>query len=418
MTRRLGFVLLALLCMGATPKEGGGKGDSDFWSDIAQPGRKQYQAALRKGRELFETAIRLRMPSTRLRTLEEALAAFRLAIKHNPAGAEAYFWLGKTAYALDRFKDAIAAFTAMRRLQISSGDELSVCEKLGIAYSKIGRYEESVQEYNRADRLVINDASRVTHRAVWHANAAESLMAMGRLEEAIQRYEEAVGLQPANILGWWGVAVAADRDGQASKAKEAVQRALALDPNMAKPTDDGVFFVPEGDIHYYFALGYEVKNDPTRAKHEWESFLARLGKSPWAVRARQHLADLEAAPASPKAKRLAPFPKTQNSSSEAESLASEQNAARYRIQGYLYRVRQCYQSELKKHPGLAGHLRLGITIGKDGRPQEVKVLSSTVKRPSLHSCVITTVKTIVFNRPASGGSIKVSFPMEFKPVVQ
>lgn len=153
------------------------------------------------------------------------------------------------------------------------------------------------------------------------------------------------------------------------------------------------------------------------AKAELQRFLSKLGNGPWAYRARQHLAELEAVPA-PRSKRLAPFPKAQGSGSDKDSVGSEQTAARYRIQAYLHRVRQCYQNELKRHPTLAGHLRLGITIAKDGRPQEIKVLSSTVKRPSLQACVVGTIRGISFNKPASGASLKLTFPIEFKPIVQ
>jgi tetratricopeptide (TPR) repeat protein len=414
----LGALLVAFPCHAGAPRLGGAdRSEPDFWINIAEPGRKQFQVALRRGREAYDAVVNLRGPM-RVRRLEEALAAFRQATRHSPQAAEGHYWVGRAAYDLDRMKEAVAAFTVVRRLQPEFGDELGICSKLGIAYSKLGRFEEAVQEYNRADHALGSDASRLGNRSVMHSNAAESLMALGRLDEAIQRYQESVALAQGNILGWWGLAVAFDRDGQASKAREAVDRALALDPTMSKLTDDGVFFVPEGDIHYYFALGYEAKGDPPRARLQWETFLAKLPKNQWAFRARQHLAALSAAPAAPRTRRLAPFPRLPAGASEGDdSLAHDQNSARQRIQGYLYHLRQCYQKELKQQPTLAGHVRLGVTVGKEGRAQEVKVLSSTVKRPSLLACILARVKSITFNRPTTGAAFKISFPMEFKPIV-
>jgi tetratricopeptide (TPR) repeat protein len=419
MTRRRASLLLAttLLALGTRARPAAARTDSDFWINIAQPGRRLYEEHLRRGRAAFDLAVRFN-PPVRAIKLQEALTEFRQAVRCYPSGGEGYYWLGRTAYLLDAMNDTIAAFGALRRLlPASPADEVSICSMLGIAYSKLGRYEESVEEYNRADRLLVGDAAHVADRAVWHANAAESLMAMGRLEEAIQRYQESVTLQANNVLAWWGLAVASDRDGQAGRAREAIQRALALDPSMSRLTDRTVFFVPDGDIHYYFALGYAQKGNLDQAKGQMQSFLTKLGNGPWAHRARQHLAELDVVPAA-RAKRLAPFPKAQSSEADKESVGGEQSAARYRIQGYLYRVRQCYQNELKKHPTLAGQLRLGITIAKDGRPQEIKVLSNTLKRPSLQACVVGTIRGISFNKPASGATLKFVFPIEFKPIVQ
>jgi len=196
---------------------------------------------------------------------------------------------------------------------------------------------------------------------------------------------------------------------------EAVARALSYDQNMSRLTADSVFFIPEGDIHYYYALGYLGKGDGAAAKREWESFLVKLSDNQWAFRAREHLAQLGAAPAATgKGKRRhrpsAPGP------AEGDSSAYDQSSARYRIQGYLYRIRLCYQKELKAKPQLAGQLRIGFTITKEGKVQDLKVVSSTVRKPSLHTCVMNTVKTIYFNRPSSNAAVKVTFPMEFKPV--
>lgn len=416
---RILICLGALLLLGAAPRETSErKSDPDFWSNIADPGRKKFLLALGKGRGLFDAAVNMRSPVLRKRTLEDALAAFQEANRHSPTNADGWFWTGKALYELDRSKEAIVAFYKVRRLNPDFADDYSIAFKLGIACSKIGAFEVAVQEYDRAVRIQAtrgqgNPEAR-NNQSILQANAAESLMALGRLDEAIQRYQEALSLQSGHTLAWWGLAVALDRDEQTSKAFEAATRALSGDADMRALTSEGVFFIPVGDIHYYYALGKLAKGDRAGAKHEFEEFLRTLPRSAWATRARAHLARLGVAPdPRPKRKRLAPVPTP--GVSDGDSALQDQVAIRYRVQSYLYGIRQCYQKELKQKPGLAGQLRVAFTVTKEGRAQDIKVISSALRRPSLHSCVVNAIKGIYFSRPSGGKPVKISYPFDFKP---
>jgi TonB family protein len=416
---RILICLGALLLLGATPRETGErKGEPDFWSNIADPGRKRFLLAHGRGRGLYDAAESMRSPVLRRRTLEDALAAFQEANRHSPTNADGWLSTGRTLYELDRNKEAIVAFNKVRRLNPDFADDYSIAFSLGIAYSKIGAFETAVQEYDRAVRTLVtrgqgNPDAR-DRQAILQANAAESLMALGRLDEAIQRYQEALSLQPGHALAWWGLAVALDRDEQTSKAFEAATRALTGDADMHVLTSKGVFFTPVGDIHYYYALGKLAKGDRAGAKHELEEFLRALPKSAWAPRARAHLARLGIAPdPRPKRKRLAPVPTP--GVSDGDSALQDQVVIRYRVQSYLYGIRQCYQKELKQKPGVGGQLRVAFTVAKDGRAQDIKVISSTLRRPSLHSCVVNAIKGIYFSRPSGGKPVKISCPFDFKP---
>jgi len=417
-TRRTLLVLLVPLLCAATPREAPSKDGSDFWGNIADPGRKQFLAALRRGRSLFESAERMSF-HLRTRTFEDALAAFLEANRVSPKNALGYFWLGKTYYQLERMKDAIAAFSKVRALKPNFPDDYSMAFKLGIAYSKLGKFEEAVVEYSRAERILAargqGSSDATFGRALLHANAAESLMAVGRLDEAIQRYVDSVALYPGYKLAWWGLAVAYDRDEQISKARDALQKAMSGDSAMTGLTQKDVFFVPAGDIHYYFAIGHESRGDGPAAKKSWQQFLQELPRSPWAFRARDHLAALGGGSKPPpgKTKRLAPTPNQKAFEGEGGGV-QDQLSMRYRFQGYLYRVRQCYQKELRSKSNLAGQLRVSFVVTREGKVRDAKIVGSTIKRPSLHTCIIDVVKGAYFNRPSSG-DVRVVFPLEFKP---
>ena len=419
-SRVLAVAAILLFTGGAPRAHQKNEGESDFWGNLAQPGHKKFLAALNRGRGFYDNALKLVDSQLRRRALSDALAAFQEANRANPTKAEGFFWIGKALYELDRLKEAISAFNKARRLNPDYDNDYSMAFTLGIAHSKMGAFETAVLEYDQAERtlaaqgLGITDAQNV--RATLHGNVAESLMALGRLEEAIQRYRASVALQPGYALAWWGLAIALDRDEQISKAREAVTRALAGDPDMRALTSEGVFFIPAGDIHYYFAFGYWAKGDLVRSKKEWESFLAALPRSQWAYRAQAHLAQLGGggAPASkPRRKHLAPSPVL--GGIESDVTEQDQAAIRYRIQGHLHDVRQCYQKELRQNATLSGQLRLELIVSKEGRIQEVRIISSTIRRPPLHLCVLAAIRRISFNRPAAGKSVKLIYPIEFKP---
>jgi tetratricopeptide (TPR) repeat protein len=134
-------------------------------------------------------------------------------------------------------------------------------------------------------------------------------MALGpeRLDDAIAYYETGMQYGPYESLAYYGAAVAYDRDGQWGKAVELMRDALERDPNgrpdlddrrgvhrMGRLTDRGVYFVPEGELEYYFALGYHVQGQRQEALRYYKRFLAQLPGSRFAARAREHIAELEA----------------------------------------------------------------------------------------------------------------------------
>jgi TonB family protein len=410
-------VVAVVLLAGAPSAQA--KGEPDFWGDIADPGRKRWAEALRRGRGSFDAAERVKVPHLRRRALEEALAAFREATRHGPSDAEGYLWEGRALYGLDRWRDAISAFIKARRLRPELAEDFTVAFDLSIAYTKIGAYEEAVAEHDRADRLLgaahEPESTLRIRRATVLANAAEALMALGRLEEAVQRYQEALALEPRYVLATWGLAVAYDRDDQVGKAKEAVARSLAGDPSMQRLSDEGVFFIPTGDVHYYLALGHESRGDRAAARREWEAFVTTLPRSPWVSRAREHQAELEAGPRSgSRKKHLAPRPARMVT--EGDGGTQDQVNVRYRVNSHLYRVRECYQKELRRKPSLAGSMRVGFVVSPEGRVAELKVLKGTVRHPPLEACVLGVIRGIYFGRPPSGQPVKVIYPLEFKPV--
>jgi tetratricopeptide (TPR) repeat protein len=201
---------------------------------------------------------------------------------------------------------------ATRRLDAAGAHAEEVAFELAVLYSKLGRFADSLAEYDRAiaahalagpypegrDPL----ESSPGRASLLYSNSAETLMALGRLPEAIARYRAALELTPSDIarlasLPLWGLAIALDRDGQIDRARAAIRQALARDPKAADLDDGNVFFVPAGEKLYYQALAATETGDPAAAADFLRRYLDTNPRPRWAARARERLAALAPLPA-------------------------------------------------------------------------------------------------------------------------
>ncbi|MDX2087245.1 MAG: hypothetical protein SFX73_05325 [Kofleriaceae bacterium] len=129
---------------------------------------------------------------------------------------------------------------------------------------------------------------------VW-GNLAETYMMLGNLEEAIDAYRTALRMGAGSSTAL-GLAVALDRDENGPAALDIVRRISRtelLDFQNAF-VNKRVFFVPEGEEYYYFALIYEAAGADEMAIMGWQRFLASGAHPQYQPRAKQHLDALQA----------------------------------------------------------------------------------------------------------------------------
>jgi tetratricopeptide (TPR) repeat protein len=292
---------------------------------------------------------------------------------------------------------AIAELKEARRLDTSGAEAERIASELGLVLSRVGSYEEALAEYDRALKLV--DAERRPSvfedagRSVLYGNSAETLMALGRIDPAIERYRQAEATATAGDIEWelaeWGLGVALDRDEQIEKSRQAVQRALDVDPTMSHLADDSVFFEPTGDKRYYEALGHEVAGDRELALAAWRGFVAESPNSPYVRRARAHIAELKRAPVGtsidPSRVRVAV--------GDIVDLRGVRTGSELRdvVQQHEDEVRLCYARALRDEPNTHGEIRLQIVIDPSGwLTSRAHVLLSTVSEGALGHCIELT----------------------------
>lgn len=76
-------------------------------------------------------------------------------------------------------------------------------------------------------------------------------------------------------------------------------------------------------------------------------------------------------------------------------------------------IQDCYASRLRERPTLQGKLVARFDIGPSG-----KVIGATadgIQDPPLLLCVVKAVRQWQFQKPGSGGKLRVSYPFKFEP---
>ncbi len=122
------------------------------------------------------------------------------------------------------------------------------------------------------------------------SNLAETYMMLGRLDEAIDTYRQALRSN-RNTETMYGLAVALDRDERGSQAKDVIiaQGQQALADFSAKIETGKTFFVPEGEEFYYFALSFEAFGRTEDAIKAWKVYIEKKPHPEFVPRAKAHL---------------------------------------------------------------------------------------------------------------------------------
>jgi len=280
-----------------------------MWQHIADPQRDQFERLVQKARDLLAEAVapsgdRGRTPlSDRLAPCE---ARLHEALALSPFDFSTLFLLFEVQSLRGHPADAVATLERAEPLARLPSQKATCWFRLGLERSHLGRYREALASYDQQIALGEAEASA-------YANAAELLMALGRLREAQDRYREAIrideraadrrGHEQGLAFSYYGLGAALDRDRQDVAAREAIGRAVAMDPNgsllrLAQQPGADFSFLPEGDVFYYIGLASEIGGKTDDAAAAFQEFIARQPKSPWIARARAHLSSLTLAPSS------------------------------------------------------------------------------------------------------------------------
>lgn len=218
---------------------------------------------------------------------------------------------GEALAARGRHAAALEAFQAARRAAPTTDDQGRAWFRIANEHARVGAFEAALDAYARQLALPGQPDPVVL------GNSAELSMALGRLDDAIRLYHEALEIEErardrrAHLttlaLGYLGLATALDRSDRVEASAEAVNRALSLDPGLgvlrlAQQGGGDVYVLPSEDVWVYLALARVAQGRADDAADAFRAYLDAVARTRganavtarYAARAREHLAALSA----------------------------------------------------------------------------------------------------------------------------
>ena len=309
------YLATVLVVLTAT---GGGAvraGSGDQWvpadeaiEDVAEPDASDYEIAMAEGDEAaLAAAGGAASPATIKKKVELAVRAYQRAAKADPKKAEPHWRAGNMIYGFymdceegyDALCDkenpkiqrrVLAQWHAFEKKAPLDPRVTSMLFDRAIVHTKLATEDDLRAAVADYEALLDRSGDRLDPNV--YGNLAESHMMLGDLEHAIEFYREALRRGGGTSVAY-GLAVAYDRDYQGAKAREifAAFRDDEFD-RFRKDVDDPsgqTFFVPEGEVHYYLALGYESLGHDAQAIKAWQRFIKSNAHPVYQPRARENL---------------------------------------------------------------------------------------------------------------------------------
>jgi len=139
------------------------------------------------------------------------------------AGITIFALIIATWFQVDHWRSSITLFE--RAIKVTENNHIAH-HNLGSAYQDQKRYDEAIQQYQRALTIKSNFGSYINLGLIFHQQ--------GRIKDAIREYQKALILRPSFAKGHFNLANAYQKFGRFDEAIQAYQRTLALKPNFAQ----------------------------------------------------------------------------------------------------------------------------------------------------------------------------------------
>jgi tetratricopeptide (TPR) repeat protein len=263
---------------------------SEFWERALASDEEGYVALIKHSKTLWRAGGQQQRA--------RALTALRTAAASHEDKPNAYFWLGQFLYD-DRQWEACS--TAMQKVYsmdprfapTDKGSANTLDYNLATCLLYSGKYEGAITHYKR---IITLDSSSIRVEQ----KLGEALMALGRLDEAIEFLRLATnrgGRYEARFI----LAVALDRAERLTESRKELIPAIDRDSDLSSLRSADKNYAPAEDEHYYLGLAYAIatKRLPARktmALYHFRRYLALSPDSPWRKRAEVHRAAIGVPP--------------------------------------------------------------------------------------------------------------------------
>jgi len=297
---------------------------ANVWQDAIKrgapdPAQDKYDSEMKQGDEHAQLANARSVTYAEVKNqVQLAVTSYRAAAAAKPTEGEPYFRIGRLLYshylecedvsrksilcARNQFnrgkaEEVIIAWDKFEelapldpRVSVTSFGETEILFRRAILRTKLAtkaHLEAAATDYEKI--LARMDTTDGPGEHVI-GNLAETYMMVGRLEESIEMYRQALR-GAADTSTWYGFAVALDRDERTDQALEVIASLgkEQRDTFHARVARGETFFVPEGEKFYYFALVDEALGLEDDAITFWRQYLNSGAHPQYQPRARAHL---------------------------------------------------------------------------------------------------------------------------------
>jgi tetratricopeptide (TPR) repeat protein len=257
--RRALVALVATLALGLSAARAHADTPPTVWQRAENPDAGQaYQLHLKVAELLWQA----KQPHNPLKNLllESARSKLETGNAATSADVRLRFDLGDVYFELKRYREAISVLQPA--LATAPRDEGAAQGWLDLAFAA-ARLDRSSLELDGYDQYLATAVSARSDLSIL-SNRAEAEMRLGDLDAAVAGYRDVLeqgghvyGVDPQIlVLARWGLAVALDRNGDPAEAEHEAFVASEEDPEEQIIGDkDDVFFVPEYERDWYYALG-------------------------------------------------------------------------------------------------------------------------------------------------------------------
>jgi tetratricopeptide (TPR) repeat protein len=169
----------------------------------------------------------------------------------------------------------LLGFSVAFNLLASVDQHAKVHNSMGMALGQVGRVQEAITEYDQALRIEPDYADA-------HSNLGTALTQVGRVQEAKEHLEASLRLVPNNPTMYYNMGIALAQLGRLQEAIEQYEQALRIKPDYAEAHDNlGVALQQAGKpteaiAHWEQAL--RIKPDSAGTHNNLAVTLARLGR--------------------------------------------------------------------------------------------------------------------------------------------
>lgn len=313
------WMLIAAALAAAAPRAAA---ESTVWQDVIEgphPERDAYESLMARADEAVITANTrsISLPQV-VHHLEIALDAYRAAIKANPRAAEPHYRIGALLHAFYFDCQAYSAAPAPATCQLTQGQSEKGLEILAAweRFEALAPLDPRVNDllFDRAIlrtklfatvkdqkllegaladyQAVLDRSDGLLYRSSYLVlgNLAETHMMLGHVDDAIDRYREALR-SGGSTSTLYGLAVALDRDDRGAQAMAIIrdQGFEEFEKFQVDFLESQIFFVPSGEELYYFALAHEAFGNVDAAIANWKDFIRSGAHPQFRPRAKAHL---------------------------------------------------------------------------------------------------------------------------------